>query len=62
MQLKYTVATFHLGVLMHAGLVRQQRRGRSLTCLTDVRPLISAHAWLSSQLAPLSPQKTAVKR
>ena len=62
MRLRRAVATFHLAVLLKAGLVLQRRRGRNLMCTPDCRPLAAAHAWLSRRLpAPARPtaQRTA---
>ncbi len=51
-RLQKAAATFHLGVLLHAGLMRQQRRGRNLMCNADTRPLELAHGWLGSHVLP----------
>jgi DNA-binding transcriptional ArsR family regulator len=59
MQMHSTAATFHLTVLLHAGLVRQRRRGRNLMCVAGVRPLASAHAWLGSHVSPAAAHPNA---
>ena len=46
LKLGSTAATFHLGVLIGAGLVRQRRRGRHLVCVLEARPLHAAFEWL----------------
>ncbi len=51
MRMPRAIASYHLGVLIQAGLLRQRRRGRSLVCSSDVRPLTTAHAWLGGQIA-----------
>jgi DNA-binding transcriptional ArsR family regulator len=58
MRLRRAVATFHLAVLLKAGLVLQRRQARNLMCTPDCRPLIPAHAWLSRRL-PASARPTA---
>ena len=51
MRMQRADASYHLGVLMQAGLLRQRRRGRSLVCSCDLRPLTTPHAWLGLHLA-----------
>ena len=51
LNLRKSAATFHLGALIGAGLVRQRRRGRHLLCCLDPRGLLTAHAWLGRYAA-----------
>jgi DNA-binding transcriptional ArsR family regulator len=51
LRLRKSVTTFHLSVLMQAGLVRQRRRGRHLVCVPDQRPLSAVQGWLGRHLA-----------
>jgi DNA-binding transcriptional ArsR family regulator len=51
MRLQRPVASHHLGALIQAGLVRQRRRGRSLVCVVDPRPLSQAFGWIDSHLS-----------
>lgn len=55
MKLRKNAASYHLGVLLQAGLVRQQRRGTFLECSLDAGALASAHAWLGRHLAQHAP-------
>jgi DNA-binding transcriptional ArsR family regulator len=44
--LKRPVASHHLGALIQAGLIRQRRRGRSMVCAVEPRPLSQAGVWI----------------
>lgn len=46
LRLRKNTASFHLAVLIGAGLVRQRRRGRNLMCILNVRAMREAQAWL----------------
>ena len=50
LRLQRTVASHHVGVLVHGGLMRQRRRGRELVCSIDPRPMAAAQAWLARHL------------
>lgn len=47
----------HLQVLVEAGLVRQEKRGRQRVCSVDQETLAAAIAWLQEQAA--GPKSTA---
>lgn len=59
MRLQRPVASHHLGVLVHGGLVRQRRRGRELVCAIDPRPMAAVQAWLTRHLQRSSERATA---
>lgn len=50
MRLRRNTASFHLGVLLEAGLVNQRRSGRTMVCAANPRALGMAHAWLGKHL------------
>ncbi len=58
MRLRRPIASFHLGVLIQAGLVRQRRRGRNLMCSRDPRALAIAQMWLGAHLAARTPLRS----
>lgn len=51
LHLRKNTASFHLAVLIGAGLVRQKRRGRNLMCSLNVRILREARTWLGKYCA-----------
>ncbi len=51
LRLRKNTASFHLAVLIGAGLVRQRRRGRNLMCSLDNRTLRVVQAWLAKYRA-----------
>jgi DNA-binding transcriptional ArsR family regulator len=51
-RLKPPAASYHLRVLLGAGIVRQRRRGTERVYSLDSRALSEAHGWLGQCLSP----------